>query len=113
MNLTENEFWVRVKALEGTTVHTLSQGQPNKILTVNENEISIADRVSRPTKKNLYGLYTMMDSGETILSDHIQHLIEKRVSRICLAIVVQAVPEEVEAVTVGRKTGIRRRPSRR
>ncbi len=109
MNLDESGLWERISSLAGSTVHTLAQQKPNLITSVSKSEVIIKGRETRPCKADLYNLYTILESGETIVSDDIQWLKEKRVSRICVAILAQAVPDEIEVASVGRKVGIRRR----
>ena len=41
MPLSENELWERVRGLEGETVYTIKQRNPNRILCVTDNAVVI------------------------------------------------------------------------
>ena len=106
MNFTQEQLWSRVIELEGTIIRTISRDKPNKILEVTDNEVIIADRTTRPTKDDLYSTYVLLDSLDVVTTEDITWLKEKRVSRICLAIIAEAAKDEITVVKDGRRSGI-------
>ena len=101
--LSDDELWSRVKQLEGETIYTIVQKKPNKVLRVTDSEVIIEGRTTRPSRRFVVRVYRYLcRNGEVTGRDWIKICGNEfcgKVGRITLAILVRAIPDQVESFT--------------
>lgn len=117
--LNENEFWQRVRGLEGETVYTLERQNPNRILRVTDEDIEIENRGTRPIRDDVLQVYRELHRRGEITGDDLYgensvvgHELAHKSGRIMMAILARAVPEEISIIRrskTERLSGIRLR----
>ncbi len=117
MSLNRTQLWERVKKLEGHVVNTIAQHRPNKIVRVSEIEMEIEGRNTKPLLKDVYQVYDVLIKQGKITAEDLYgntsilgHVLARKTGRILMAILVAAVPEEIEVILpskVSRLSGIR------
>ena len=104
--LTEDELWKRVKKLLHKTTYTIQRRELNYIEQVTANRVCLAkngkSRPSSPTRAQIWSAYRYLwehcqVTQKDYASNRLSGIIGKRVSRIVLAILSDAVPEQIEA----------------
>jgi len=99
--LTKNALWKRIKKLKGKIIYTIEEKEKNEIIDVTSNEIIIKDRQSRPTKDDIWRVYELLWIEKRLNKNNTpQDLFsDKKVARIIYAILAEAVPEQIKAVS--------------
>jgi len=101
--LTESEVWQQIRRLEGSLVSTVIYGRPNKILRVTNNAVVIDKRVSKPSRAEIYSLYKQVhEMGKVARWGDAR----RRTYAVTYAILIAAIPTEIEAIP-GEFLGIR------
>ena len=109
--LSSEELWSRVRGLEGQTVYTLKVRRPNTIEEVTEDRIIIRGRKSTPTRKEVETVYsTVWDAGVFRVHEGNWRGPASFVYSVTPAIVLAAVPEQVQAIADDVPVGIEHRP---
>ncbi len=104
MALSDSELWKHVRKLEGKTVYTIKRRIPNRISNVTDNRVVIKDKSTKPSHAQITSLYHQVHkTGEVISRDAWRFTYA-----VTYAILVEAVPDEIEAVP-GKDLGIRLR----
>ena len=110
--LGSDELWLRVRSLEGRTVCTIERREANAVVQVTGSEVKLAKggkprtSVLRSDVENTYQY--LVRNGEVTKEDFTKvagHRPHGRVGRVVLAILRDAVPEQVEEVRRG--SGVR------
>lgn len=99
--LSKRDFWERVKSLEGSNVYTLYKRSPNTIQRVENKYVYTKQRQTPILFEGEWGLYT---NYEILHKDGYLSIKEKdgegagnaSGSYLAMAIILAAVPEEVE-----------------
>lgn len=102
--LNDNKLWEHIKGLEGKTIHTLKRRKPNKISSVTDNTVVIANRKSKPSRAKISSLYKQVHKTNEVVSCDAQLFTYA----VIYAILVEALPGEIEAIP-GKPLGIRLR----
>ncbi len=106
--LSDSKLWEYIKRLEGQTMCTLKRRKLNKILRVADNAVEIEKRESKPSYEEITSLYHQVhETGEVISGDALRHARQFTYA-VTYAILVKAVPDEIEAIP-GKRLGIRLR----
>ena len=90
--MTENNFWDHIKSLEGSDVLTLTDGQKNRIQSVEDtgsktDQVIIDDRNSFPSREDLWTAYQLLIlQGKIRRIPDLGWLSDKKVSSISFAI---------------------------
>ena len=105
--LKEEELWQRVRALKGQTVYTLERHSSNHIQDVSDSNVIISARRSRPSRAEIVGAYEVVCmSGELRISAGWKGGTRWMYS-VTPAIVLAAVPDQVEIIDDGGLSGIK------
>lgn len=95
--LTNDQLWARVQTLDGQTIYTIDQRRPNRISSTANNQVEIDNRNTRPTRDQIFEAYELLHrDGSICLCNMPDWFSNNRVGRIIMAILGQAVPEEIE-----------------
>ena len=105
--LNPEELWEKVRALKGQTLYTLKRHSPNHVQDVSDMEVTISQRSSRLRRADIVGAYEVVCmSGELRIRagwkggpSYLYSLVP--------AIVLHAVPEQIEKITDGGLSGIK------
>lgn len=107
--LTENELWQRIRRLEGQTVYTLDRRRPNRISRVTDAAVEIESRATKVAREDLWvvydGLYQRSRiTGEDLYGDRsiLGHPYAGKAGRIIMAVLADAVPEDMEVIRRSR-----------
>jgi len=102
--LTESQLWQKVRQKEGSLVYTCIRRLENRILCVTDNAVEIENRTSKPYRTEIYSLYQQVhEMGEVFAAD-----AKRWTLAVTYAILIEAVPDEIEAIP-GKRLGIRLR----
>ena len=114
--LSDEELWQQVKRLRGRTICTITRRSENKILEVTEREVIIERRVTRPSRDFIVKVYHYLCRKGEVTGDDWKQICGNtycgKVGRITLAILAEAVPDQIEVFVPavrGKKSGIRKR----
>ena len=104
--LSEAQLWAKISKLKGQHVRTIAQGRKNQILDVLDDKvIRISSTSSKPSpvpRRHFHNTYDYLWEHGHVTHSHFdkpdfpENPVGKRVSRIVLAILASAVPEQVE-----------------
>ena len=110
--LIREELWKRVEKQQGKTVYTIQMGQPNYVQQVTGSKVLLTrdgkPRPSQPTEELVWSTYCYgCGSGRVTGDDFKEGMVSgnpigKRVSRIILALLACAVPEQIETFKQGQ-----------
>ena len=104
--LTEEQLWSKVKKLLGRTIWTIVQHRANTLVEIRANRLLFEYangqiRKTQPTKEQIWRTYSYLMERCQVTHDDFDVIPgqlhrDKRVSRIILAILAQAVQEQIE-----------------
>lgn len=116
--LSNDELWLRIKQLEGKMVRTIVLRKENKVLEVTERELLIENRNTAPSREFITRVYRYLYRHGQVTGDNWEQICGNefcgKVGRITLAILAEAVPDQIEAFVPsekGKKSGIRKKQS--
>jgi hypothetical protein len=101
-NMNENNFWDHIKSLQGSDVLTLTDGQKNRIQSVEDtgsktDQIFIDGRDSFPNREDLWTAYQLLILQKKLTrSPDLAWLSDKKVSSISFAILATVPGVNVE-----------------
>lgn len=115
--LNADQLWERVRRMQGQIVYTIDRGNPNRIPRVTDDAVEIENRATSPTRDDIVRVYEALHvrgeiTGRDLYGDQpiLGHPYANKVGRIIIAILVKAVPDEIEAIhrdKTHRLSGIR------
>lgn len=102
--LTDEEIWNKVKQLEGETLNTYIEHEPNQILKVEDtgtrlDRVIIKDRQTTPIREDIIGAYRLLfQKGNLIRKSDLAYLTrpEKKTSSIVFRIVGEIASDKAE-----------------
>lgn len=96
--LDDNEIWEKVKSFKGNKLCTYVKNSYNEIIDVNDDEILIKGRKTKPTKSDVINAYKLLfKKGELERKRDLAELaqINKQTSSIVFRIVGELAKEEI------------------
>lgn len=101
--LDDSRLWERIRGLKGETILTIDRKKANKILEVNNERVVIENRKTAPTKKDIILFYHCLKKRGILTKENIpEEFFLRKIARIILAILAEAVPEEIEGFERGK-----------
>ena len=103
--LSGHELWQRVRGLEGRTIYTIDRHRANIVSQVTSSEVRLLrsngePRLATPRRTDIMNTYAyLLGNGRVTGEDFARipgNLVGRRVSRIVLAILRDAVPDQIE-----------------